>query len=114
MGLSGEKMSKTTWIGDVQNGKHDGATVELKGWIKRTRGSNKIRFIVLRDSTGVIQCVGKRDALGDEAFEALKEALIESSIVLKGTVRVDERADGGHELDIEHVEIVGPVDPQRP
>ena len=114
MGLSGEKMAKTTWIGDVQNGKHDGATVELKGWIKRTRGSNKIRFIVLRDSTGVIQCVGKRDALGDEAFEALKEALIESSIVLKGTVRVDERADGGHELDIEHVEIVGPVDPQRP
>ena len=114
MGLSGEKMAKTTWIGDVQNGKHDGATVELKGWIKRTRGSNKIRFIVLRDSTGVIQCVGKRDALGDEAFEALKEALIESSIVLKGTVRVDERADGGHELDIEHLEIVGPVDPQRP
>ena len=70
-------MAKEFWIGDVQAGKHDGAEVELKGWIKRTRGSNKIRFVVLRDSTGTIQCVAKRDVLGDEAFESLKGALIE-------------------------------------
>ena len=83
--MNGARMAKSTWIGDVQDGLHDGASVELKGWVKRTRGSNKIRFVVLRDSTGVIQCVGKRDTLGDAAFESLKEALIESSIVLRGT-----------------------------
>ena len=109
--MNGARMAKSTWIGDVQDGLHDGASVELKGWVKRTRGSNKIRFVVLRDSTGVIQCVGKRDTLGDAAFESLKEALIESSIVLRGTVRVDERSEGGHELDIEGIEIVGAVDP---
>ena len=58
-------MVKTIFIGDVQAGKYDGQEVELMGWVKRTRGSNKIRFIVLRDSTGVIQCVVKRDAVGD-------------------------------------------------
>ena len=38
---------KTTWISDVQEGSYDGKDVELKGWIKRSRGSNKIRFVVL-------------------------------------------------------------------
>ena len=56
---------KTTWISDVLEGKYDGQKVELKGWVKRSRGSNKIRFLVLRDSTGSIQCVAKKDAIGE-------------------------------------------------
>ena len=107
-------MAKDIWIGDVQNGDYDGQDVELKGWVKRTRGSNKIRFVVLRDSTGSIQCVAKRDTVGDEAFEAIASALIESSLIIKGTVNVDERSEGGHELVVSEVEIVGPVDPERP
>ena len=107
-------MAKDIWIGDVQNGDYDGQEVELKGWVKRTRGSNKIRFVVLRDSTGSIQCVAKRDTVGDDAFEAIASALIESSLIIKGTVNVDERSEGGHELVVSGVEIVGPVDPERP
>ena len=56
---TGVTMVKTTWIGDVQSGKHDNQDVELKGWVKRARGNNNIRFVVLRDSTGTIQCVVK-------------------------------------------------------
>ena len=107
-------MVKDIWIKDVQNGVYDGQEVTLMGWIKRTRGSNKIRFVVLRDSTGTIQCVGKRDVLGDEVFENLKESLIESSVHIHGTVRADERAEGGHELDIDGFTVIGPVDPERP
>ena len=107
-------MVKDIWIGDVQNGDYDGQDVELKGWVKRTRGSNKIRFLVLRDSTGTIQCVAKRDVVGDDAFEAIASALIESSLIINGTVNVDERSEGGHELVVSSVEIVGSVDPERP
>ena len=107
-------MAKEFWIGDVQAGAHDGAEVELKGWIKRTRGSNKIRFVVLRDSTGTIQCVAKRDVIGDDSFESLKGALIEASLILKGTVNVDERAPGGHELIVTSAEVIGPVNPETP
>lgn len=107
-------MAKDIWIGDVQNGDYDGAEVELKGWVKRTRGSNKIRFVVLRDSTGTIQCVAKRDAVGDDQFESIASALIESSVIITGTVNVDERSEGGHELVVSSIEIVGPVDPERP
>ena len=107
-------MAKDIWIADVQNGDYDGQEVALKGWVKRTRGSNKIRFVVLRDSTGTIQCVAKRDVVGDDAFEAIASALIESSLIVTGTVNVDERSEGGHELVVSNVEIVGPVDPERP
>ena len=112
IGGTGEGM-KTTWISDVQAGSYDGKDVELKGWIKRSRGSNKIRFIVLRDSTGTIQCVAKRDTVGDECFEELKSALIEASVIIKGTVNPDERADGGHELIVKSAEIVGHVNPRN-
>ena len=91
-------MVKTIWIGDVQNGKYNDKEVELKGWIKRERGSNKLRFIVLRDSTGSIQCVGKLDLLGEDMFQQLKGVLIETSVVMTGVVSTSEKAPGGHEL----------------
>lgn len=105
---------KTTWISDILEGKHDGQKVELKGWIKRSRGSNKIRFVVLRDSTGSIQCVAKKDAVGEECFENIKSALIESSLIIHGLANPDERADGGYEIIVQDVEIVGPVNPDTP
>ncbi len=113
LGVNGDAM-KTTWISDILEGKHDGQKVELKGWIKRSRGSNKIRFVVLRDSTGSIQCVAKKDAVGEECFENVKSALIESSLIIHGLANPDERADGGYEIIVQDVEIVGPVNPDTP
>ena len=106
-------MGKQHWIGDVLAGAHDGAQVELKGWVHRTRGSNKIWFMVLRDSTGVVQCVIKRESVGDDAFEALRTPLIESSIILRGTVEPTDR-EHGHEVQVSSGEVVGPVNPDRP
>ena len=112
--MNGESMVKTTWIGDVQKGQYNDKEVELKGWVKRERGSNKLRFIVLRDSTGSIQCVGKLDILGEETFAKLKAILIETSVVLTGVVSASEKAPGGHELQISWMEIVGEVNSDRP
>ncbi|MCK4497455.1 MAG: aspartate--tRNA(Asn) ligase, partial [Candidatus Aenigmarchaeota archaeon] len=39
--------------------KHAGKTVDLRGWIHRIRESKGIVFMVLRDSTGIVQCVVK-------------------------------------------------------
>ena len=106
-------MTKDTWIGDVCAGEHDGAEVELKGWVHRSRGSNKIRFIVLRDSTGTVQCVIKREVVGDETFEAMKGTLVESSLMLTGIVEPTER-EHGHEVQVTSAVVVGPVNPERP
>jgi len=106
-------MVKDCWISDVCQGVFDGKEVELKGWIHRTRGSNKIWFVVLRDSTGTIQCVIKRDSVGDDTFESIKGALIESSVILRGVVETTDR-EHGHEVQISNAEIVGPVNPDNP
>ena len=106
-------MTKDTWIGDVCAGEHDGEEVELKGWVHRSRGSNKIRFIVLRDSTGTVQCVIKREVVGDETFEAMKGTLVESSLMLTGIVEPTER-EHGHEVQVTSAVVVGPVNPERP
>jgi asparaginyl-tRNA synthetase len=104
---------KTDWICDVLSGDRDHKTVELKGWVYRTRGNKNIRFIVLRDSTGSVQCVAKRDVLGHEIFEQVESALIESSMIVHGEVLPTDR-EHGHEIQVKSIEIIGPVDPNRP
>ena len=104
---------KSHWVGDVLAGAHDGETVELKGWVHRARGNNNIHFLSIRDSTGNIQCVGKKNILGEEIFEAFRSALIESSMIVSGEVVATDR-EHGHEIQVSSVEIVGPVDSARP
>ena len=106
-------MTKEFWIGDVLSGKYDDAGVELCGWVHRTRGSKKIRFVVLRDSTGTLQCVIKRETVGEECFESLSNALIESSIRVKGTVKNTDR-EHGHELVVDMGTVIGHVNPENP
>src|SRR5437868_10445031 len=83
-------------------GKHAGETVQIPGWLYNLRKSGKIVFPLLRDGTGVMQCVGVKSALPGPVFEAIKDLTQESSIVVTGKVRADERAPGGYELDIEN------------
>ena len=106
-------MGKEYWIGDVTAGSHDAKEVVLKGWIHRARGSNKIWFIVVRDSTGHVQCVAKRDVVGDECFESLRNALIESSVEITGLVEPTNR-EHGHEVQVSSATVIGPVNPDRP
>ncbi|DAC10936.1 MAG TPA: asparagine--tRNA ligase, partial [Candidatus Poseidoniales archaeon] len=106
-------MGKEYWIGDVTAGSHDAKEVVLKGWVHRARGSNKIWFIVVRDSTGHVQCVAKRDVVGEECFESLRNALIESSVEITGVVEPTDR-EHGHEVQVSSATVVGPVNPDRP
>ncbi|MBJ29439.1 MAG: asparagine--tRNA ligase [Euryarchaeota archaeon] len=106
-------MGKDFWIGDVIAGVHDGSEVELKGWVHRARGSKRIWFLVLRDSTGIVQCVIKKESVGEECFESISSAIIESSVIIKGTVETTDR-EHGHEIQVSSATVVGAVNPDRP
>ena len=97
-------------IAEVKLPQNQGKEVKLRGWIYRTRGSNRMLFIVLRDSTDIIQCVGSRKDLGDRTFEDARSLNVESSIAVTGKVNVDERAPGGFELHLTSLETVSPAD----
>lgn len=92
-------------IGDI--GKHAGKKVKLQGWIYRTRSGKNISFVVLRDSTGIVQCVVKEGAKG---FKDAQKALMESSVELTGTVRKDDRAPGGYEVQVDDFRVVSFAD----
>jgi asparaginyl-tRNA synthetase len=90
------------YISDL--GRHRGGKVEVRGWVYRKRESKGIVFVILRDSSGVAQCVIKE---GDKDFPAAQRVPVESSVITRGKVRADKRAPGGCEIDIHSFKIVG-------
>ncbi len=81
--------------------------VAVRGWVYRERGSKNIKFIVLRDVTGIIQCVIERSVVGDELFELADKIQIEASMKIVGNIKKDERAPSGFEISVEAFEVVG-------
>ena len=80
-----------------------GVPVKLRGWVYRLRRIKDKVFIVLRDSTGIIQVVADKGVIED--YRGLG---IEASILVEGTIRRDERAPGGFEIAASKVTVVGP------
>jgi len=87
-------------------GRHVGEPVEIAGWLYNLRKSGKIVFPLLRDGTGTIQAVAVKASLDEPTFEALKNLTQESSLILRGKIRAEQRAPGGYEMDVEGAEIV--------
>ncbi len=93
----------------AQLSKHVGSEVVLKGWLYNLRSSGKILFPQLRDGTGVVQCVALKNTITPEVWEALKGLGQESALIIRGTVRADERAPGGYEIDVIDAGVVQEV-----
>jgi asparaginyl-tRNA synthetase len=91
-------------IGDAS--KHVGETVRIPGWLYNLRKSGKIVFPLLRDGTGLMQCVAVKSALPEAVFDAIKDLTQESSVVFTGKIRADQRATGGYEMDVENVDVL--------
>lgn len=84
----------------------DGKQVELMGWVYNKRSSGGIYFLQLRDGTGFIQIVAEKKTIGEKNFTLCDDVTIESSIRIKGTVRKDERAPSGYEIDLIEISLI--------
>jgi len=84
--------------------------INLRGWVYRERGSSKLKFIVLRDSTNIIQCVIKKDKVGENLFEIADKLQIESSLEISGNLKQDKRATTGYELEVNNFKVIGESD----
>ena len=98
----------------AQAGAHVGETVEIAGWLYNLRRSGKIAFPILRDGSGWIQCVAVKNALPEELFETIKNLTQESSIIVTGKIRAEQRAPGGYEMDVENLQVVQRVPESDP
>jgi len=96
------------WVYINELKKHIGKEVVIKGWVYNTRATGKnIKFIILRDGTGLLQSVLVRGEIADEYLNKFEELTQETSIEAVGKVREDARAVGGVELSLKSFKIVG-------
>ena len=75
--------------------------------IGRARGA--CNFILLRDGSGQAQCVAFKREMDPAEFEIVRGLTQESSLIITGEVRADERAPGipgGYEIGIRKLELL--------
>lgn len=97
---------------------HEGQTVTLAGWVYNKTGKGRLVFIQLRDGSGTIQCVVFKKNVSEETFAIAQDLSQEAACRITGSVRADERAAGGFELDVSEIELVGssqnyPISPKE-
>ncbi len=86
---------------------HVGEKVTISGWLYNKRTSGKLQFPIIRDGSGYLQCVVFKKEVSPETWDAADSVTQESSVRVTGTVRAEERAQGGVELGVESFEILG-------
>ncbi len=84
-------------------------SIAVRGWVHRERGSNKMKFIVLRDASDIIQVVLQKDKF-EKQWGEIDKLQIESSLKIWGKIKKDERAPTGFEIEADKIEIVGTSD----
>lgn len=83
-----------------------GKEVTLRGWLYNKRDSGRVKFLLLRDGTGIMQAVMVKGEVGDALFDGFDALTQESSLMVSGKVREDKRSPGGYELSIKGIEVV--------
>ena len=84
----------------------DGQIVTVRGWVYHKRSSGKIKFLVLRDGTGMMQGVLFKGECSPEAFEDFERLTQESSVEVTGKLRKEPRSPGGFELGVQSLKVV--------
>ncbi len=93
------------YISDLKD--HVGQTIELKGWAYQTRSSGKVKFLELRDGTGIISCVFFPADCGPENFANFDQITQESSVKVTGTIRQHPKQANVFEMGIKSFELLG-------
>lgn len=104
------------YISDLKN--YVGQKIELKGWVYQTRSSGKVKFLELRDGTGIVPCIFFKGECQDSALEIFEKATQESSVRVTGTVRKHPKHENVFELGADELEILGaaenyPISPKE-
>jgi asparaginyl-tRNA synthetase len=92
----------------------EGKCVTVCGWLYNMRESGKLLFPIVRDGTGLLQCILVQKTVAPEVFASAKQLTQESSLKITGLVRADQRAPGGFEMDVSELEILQLVSKDDP
>lgn len=91
-------------ISKILDGAYADQKVTVRGWVYRKREGKELIFLLIRDSTGVIQCTIKK---ANSCWSDAQKLTIESALSVEGTAKPDTRAPGGYEIGVENLNIIG-------
>lgn len=94
------------WIENINE--YEGKEVVLKGWVYNKRSSGKIRFVLIRDGTGIIQAVFSANDTDERSLELADKVTQESLVEVRGVVKKEKRAPGGFELLAKELKLLSP------
>lgn len=99
-----------TYIKDLKE--NIGKNVVIKGFVQTIRDQGKIKFIILRDVTGITQVVVPNDETA--AFEFVKELTLESVVEIQGKVKKEKQAPDGFEVQAHNIKLLSKAEPELP
>ncbi len=76
----------------------DGSEVVLIGWLHEIRDLGNIKFLLLRDASGIVQVTIKRGAVDQSLLERVSQITRESVIAVRGVVKKSEKSRLGVEV----------------
>lgn len=86
--------------------KHVGSSVTLNGWVYNMRTGKGLAFVILRDGSGLSQCIVSESDVSPEVWEQVNRLTQESAVRLTGVVVADERSVGGYELHVSDATVI--------
>jgi len=89
-----------------------GKKVLIKGFIHEIRDQSKVKFLLIRDNSGIIQTVITPEK--KEIFESITKIPKESVVSVEGIVKSKEQAPSGIEIHVEKYEILSQADNDLP
>ena len=95
---------KRVLIGDIFSKKH--RHVEIAGWVNNTRDLSKVKFLLVRDNSGLIQVTGIKGKTSESIFENMEKIPRESVVYIKGTVKDSKQAPGGKEINPDEITVL--------
>jgi asparaginyl-tRNA synthetase len=94
------------WVYIEEIGAYPDQDVEVRGWVYNKRSIGKVRFILVRDGTGILQTTIFGTDESHPLFKKFDALTQETSLIVRGRVREDKRAPGGVELSLQDIEIL--------
>ena len=99
---------KRTLVKDVFKNKCK--NIEVVGWVQNTRDLSKIKFLLLRDVSGIIQVTGVKTKTEKNVFENMDKISRESVVYVRGSVKDSSQAPGGKEILPEEIIVLNPAE----
>ncbi len=72
--------------------------ISVRGWVHNSRDLSKVRFLILKDITGIIQITALKGKTKDKIFNEIIKIPRESVIEISGTLKPSKKAPGGKEI----------------